>query len=83
MNRIAIVGGCGHVGIPLGLALASKGFQTTLIDMNSSAVECILGGKLPFQEEGAEQSGTVPADLQERVGAIADVLTKIGSDPEE
>lgn len=35
------------------------------------------------EEEGTEQSGTVPADLQERVGAIADVLTKIGSDPEE
>ena len=55
MNRIAIIGGCGHVGIPLGLALASKGFQTTLIDKNTAAVECILGGKLPFHEEGAEQ----------------------------
>ena len=55
MDRIAIVGGCGHVGIPLGLALASRGMTTTLIDVNSKAVECIASGKLPFIEEGAEE----------------------------
>lgn len=55
MKKIAIIGGCGHVGIPLGLALASKGFPTTLIDKNESAVQCLLQGKLPFLEEGAEE----------------------------
>ena len=55
MKKIAIIGGCGHVGIPLGLALAHKGFQTTLIDKNVVAVDCISHGKLPFYEEGAEQ----------------------------
>ena len=55
MKSIAIIGGCGHVGIPLGLALASRGFPTTLIDKNKGAIECLRKGVLPFQEEGAER----------------------------
>jgi UDP-N-acetyl-D-mannosaminuronic acid dehydrogenase len=54
MKKIGIIGGCGHVGIPLGLALASRDFQVTLIDINSGAVERIKAGILPFKEEGAE-----------------------------
>ncbi len=54
MNKICIIGGCGHVGIPLGLAFASKGKIVTLIDVNPKAVEAINAGRLPFKEEGAE-----------------------------
>jgi len=55
INKICIIGGCGHVGIPLGLALAKSGFTVTLIDINANAVKMINGGKLPFVEEGAEE----------------------------
>jgi UDP-N-acetyl-D-mannosaminuronic acid dehydrogenase len=55
MNKICIVGGCGHVGLPLGLAFASKGFFVTLVDLNSSMVEKVNKGKLPFKEDGAEK----------------------------
>jgi UDP-N-acetyl-D-mannosaminuronic acid dehydrogenase len=55
MKNICIVGGCGHVGIPLGLAFAKSGFATTLIDINEAAVDIINSGKLPFAEEGAEE----------------------------
>jgi len=55
MQNICIVGGCGHVGIPLGLALASKNFHVTLIDVNQDAVNKINSKKLPFKEEGAEK----------------------------
>lgn len=55
MNSVCIVGGCGRVGLPLGLALASKGFFVTLVDLNSSAVEKINKGEMPFQEENADQ----------------------------
>ena len=54
INKICIIGGCGHVGIPLGLALAKVGFTVTLIDINANAVKMINDGKLPFVEEGAE-----------------------------
>jgi UDP-N-acetyl-D-mannosaminuronic acid dehydrogenase len=55
MKKICIIGGCGHVGIPLGLALASKGFDITLIDINASAVDKINNCVLPFKEDGAEE----------------------------
>jgi UDP-N-acetyl-D-mannosaminuronic acid dehydrogenase len=54
-KNISIIGGCGHVGIPLGLAFARAGFNVTLIDVNKSAVNSINEGKLPFMEEGVEE----------------------------
>jgi UDP-N-acetyl-D-mannosaminuronic acid dehydrogenase len=53
--KICVIGGCGHVGIPLGLAFASRGFDVTLIDRNETAVSEISNGHLPFKEEGADE----------------------------
>lgn len=53
-QRIVIVGGCGHVGLPLGLVLAERGFNVTLLDIDSKKVGQINGGEMPFMEEGAE-----------------------------
>jgi UDP-N-acetyl-D-mannosaminuronic acid dehydrogenase len=50
---VCIVGGCGRVGLPLGIALASRGLRVTLYDINAAAVETVNGGRLPFDEEGA------------------------------
>ncbi|MBR2365113.1 MAG: nucleotide sugar dehydrogenase [Lentisphaeria bacterium] len=54
IKKVAIIGGCGHVGIPLGLALADRGFTVTLLDKNEKAVQLLNEGKLPFIEDGAE-----------------------------
>jgi UDP-N-acetyl-D-mannosaminuronic acid dehydrogenase len=53
MKKIGIIGGCGHVGIPLGLALADRNFDVTLLDINAFAVNKINHCELPFKEEGA------------------------------
>jgi UDP-N-acetyl-D-mannosaminuronic acid dehydrogenase len=50
---VCIVGGCGRVGLPLGIALASRGLSVTLYDINATAVETVNAGTLPFAEEGA------------------------------
>ena len=50
----AIVGGGGHVGLPLALALADEGLRVVIQDLNPTAVEAIGRGEIPFQEEGAE-----------------------------
>jgi UDP-N-acetyl-D-mannosaminuronic acid dehydrogenase len=71
MNRIAIIGGCGHVGIPLGLALASKNFAVTLIDVNASAVEKINNGILPFREAGAKE--ILQAHIGKNLNATTDI----------
>ena len=54
-NNICIVGGAGHVGAPLGLALSSKGYQVILIDKDKKNVHKINSGKMPFIEEGCEK----------------------------
>jgi UDP-N-acetyl-D-mannosaminuronic acid dehydrogenase len=58
------------VGIPLGLAFASKGKDVVLVDVNPSAVEAINAGKLPFKEEGAE--ALLKAHIGKNLRATAD-----------
>jgi len=54
-QRIVIVGGCGHVGLPLGLVLASRGASdVTLLDIDASKVAAVSNGRMPFLEKGAE-----------------------------
>lgn len=52
---VAVVGGCGHVGLPLGLAFADSGLRVTLYDVNADAVEKVSAGKMPFRETGAAE----------------------------
>lgn len=53
-HKIVIVGGCGHVGLPLGLAFANHGLEVTLLDIDNAKVEQINTGHMPFREDGAE-----------------------------
>nr|WP_322760163.1 nucleotide sugar dehydrogenase [Frankia sp. Cr2] len=50
---VVIVGGCGHVGLPLGIALASRGQRVRLYDIDAGAVGIVNEGRLPFREPGA------------------------------
>ena len=51
---LAIVGGCGHVGLPLGLAFARKGYQVDLLDTSPERVAMVNAGRMPFQEDDAD-----------------------------
>src|SRR3989344_2268816 len=51
---IAIVGGLGHVGLPLGIAFADKGLNVCLNDIDKEKAELIKKGVMPFIEYGAE-----------------------------
>jgi UDP-N-acetyl-D-mannosaminuronic acid dehydrogenase len=50
---VVVVGGCGHVGLPLAIALASRGASVTCYDIDAAAVAAVRGGRLPFAERGA------------------------------
>jgi len=52
---VVVVGGCGHVGLPLGIAFASRGKNVALYDINDASGKLANEGDLPFHEEGAEQ----------------------------
>jgi len=54
-NYVCIVGGAGHVGAPLGIALSSKGHKVILIDKNKKNIQKINSGKIPFIEEGCDK----------------------------
>ena len=51
---ICIIGGAGHVGLPLALVFARAGQRVLIFDLNRSALETIKGGTMPFIEYGAE-----------------------------
>jgi UDP-N-acetyl-D-mannosaminuronic acid dehydrogenase len=53
-RNIVIVGGCGHVGLPLGIVLADRGMHVTLLDIDPAKVEQINAGEIPFIERGAD-----------------------------
>ena len=73
-KNVCIIGGCGHVGIPLGLAFAKKGLEVTLVDVNPKAVEAINSGTLPFKEEGAEELLRTHVGKNLRATSDADVV---------
>ena len=52
---VCVIGGGGHVGLPLALTFADSGFRTLIYDTNSRTVEKIRRGEMPFSEEGAPE----------------------------
>src|SRR5918994_5714856 len=71
-HQICVVGGAGHVGLPLGMVLADAGNDVTLLDINRQALAQIAAGVMPFSEGDAEP-------LLERV--LASKRLKTTSDP--
>lgn len=54
-QRVAVVGGGGHVGLPLGLVLCDAGRTVTLVDSNERTLSALRDGRLPFFERGADK----------------------------
>ncbi|HKE31807.1 MAG TPA: nucleotide sugar dehydrogenase [Candidatus Angelobacter sp.] len=52
---LTVVGGAGHVGIPLVLSFASKGLRVMIHDVNERALDQLRSGIIPFIEHGAKQ----------------------------
>ncbi|HSB03686.1 MAG TPA: nucleotide sugar dehydrogenase [Thermodesulfobacteriota bacterium] len=55
LYEICIVGGLGHVGLPLGLLFTKSGKRVVLYDLNQRAMDVVSQGKMPFMEQGAEK----------------------------
>jgi UDP-N-acetyl-D-mannosaminuronic acid dehydrogenase len=52
-HDVCIVGGCGHVGLPLALSFADRGLAVSVHDINDAVVATVRDGAMPFLEEGA------------------------------
>ena len=45
---VVIVGGLGHVGLPLGIVFADKGISVCLYDIDPKKAESVKNGIMPF-----------------------------------
>ena len=51
---LTVVGGAGHVGVPLVLSFAAKGLTVNINDINEKTLAMLKAGRVPFIENGAQ-----------------------------
>lgn len=51
---VCVIGGAGHVGLPLSIAFADAGQKVVIQDINEETLALIGTGKMPFLDRGAE-----------------------------
>ena len=85
---IVIIGGCGHVGLPLGLAFARAGRKVAALDIDAGRVAQVQSGRMPFRDRGADEllaqvlkDGSFRATGDEAVLADAEVVISVVGTP--
>src|ERR1700728_4016852 len=53
LKKIVIIGGCGHVGLPLGIVFANCGLDVVLLDIDQEKIDMVNRGEMPFMESNA------------------------------
>src|SRR6266516_1175186 len=84
---VVVIGGCGHVGLPLAVAFASRGLRVGIFDISEPAVACVNSARMPFAEpgakallEGAIAAGTLEASTDPAIVSTGEhVLVVIGT----
>ena len=88
---VVVIGGCGHVGLPLAIALADRGASVAIYDISDVAVGLVNAGRMPFAEAGAEEKLTralaagrlVAATDPAVVGTAEHVIVVVGTPVDE
>jgi UDP-N-acetyl-D-mannosaminuronic acid dehydrogenase len=88
---ICVVGGGGHVGLPLSLVFAAKGKRVRIFDINRKTIDAIMSGHMPFMEKGAEPllkevlaKGMLQADsVPECIQDVPVIIVTIGTPVDE
>jgi UDP-N-acetyl-D-mannosaminuronic acid dehydrogenase len=88
---IVIIGGGGHVGLPLAIALADCGARVLISDTSAAAVAAVNAGTMPFLERDAEpklqrvlEAGRLFATTDPAAAGLADtVVVVIGTPVDE
>ena len=52
---IVIIGGAGHIGLPLGILFANKGKSVILYDKDKKNIDKINNSEMPFLEDDGER----------------------------
>ena len=72
---VCVVGGCGHVGLPLAITFASKNLRVCIHDINDATVASVGRGTMPFREPGTD---SVLRDVIGRTLSVANDPRLIG-----
>jgi len=88
---VVVIGGCGHVGLPLAIAFAARGARVGIYDVSEAAVATVNAGQLPFDEPGAAEvlarvvaDGRLQASVDPSiVGSAENVVVVIGTPVDE
>jgi UDP-N-acetyl-D-mannosaminuronic acid dehydrogenase len=88
---VVVVGGGGHVGLPLSLTFAASGLCVGIYDTNVATLDRIRSGEMPFMESGAEAllKSVLPTGRLELsadpaiVGRASNVIVVIGTPVDE
>jgi UDP-N-acetyl-D-mannosaminuronic acid dehydrogenase len=70
---VCVIGGAGHVGLPLSLAFADQGCKVLIQDINKATLDLIGTGRMPFLDRGAE------AALQRTIGKTLSATTEVSA----
>ncbi len=73
---VCVVGGCGHVGLPLAITFATRGLNVSIYDINDDSVSKVKAGTMPFLERGAEPKLREVIGRQLHVGNDPNLVTK-------
>ncbi len=84
---LCVVGGLGHVGLPLSIRFADVGLKVCAYDTSHEAYKTVSSGKMPFIEYGAEEvldrvlkSGLLTVSTSpEKISESKDVIITIGT----
>ena len=52
---VVVVGGAGHVGLPLSLTFAQAGLRVGIFDIAQETLDRVAAGEMPFVENGADE----------------------------
>ena len=88
---VVVIGGCGHVGLPLALAFADRGARVGIYDVSQTSVDMVNTGQMPFAEPGADDmlhrvlaAGSLEASADPAIVATAEhVVVVIGTPVDE
>jgi UDP-N-acetyl-D-mannosaminuronic acid dehydrogenase len=86
---VGVVGGCGHVGLPLAIALAPH-HRVRIFDIDANAVDRVRRGEMPFRDAGADEglrealrAGLVISDSPEVLRECDTLVVVIGTPVDE
>jgi UDP-N-acetyl-D-mannosaminuronic acid dehydrogenase len=86
--EMVVVGGCGHVGLPLALAFAETGLKVGIYDLDQAKIDLVRSGRMPFRESGAEEllqrqlaEGRLQFSAKPSIVARADVIVLVIGTP--